>query len=81
MTNYIRGKILESTNIDKTFKNIFKNFYVGYYLGFADTSNLINYKNFDLHDSYFNVFHNLTFYFICYISIIAFNCFDNLFNS
>ena len=71
MTEYIKKKFNEDINIDKSFKNVFNNFYVGNYIGFKDFTNMSNYENIDLYESYFTVFPNLAADVICYFSIIA----------
>ena len=61
MTNYIYDRFNDDINIDKSYKNIYDNFYVGNYIGFKDISNLNEYINHDLYESYFTVFPNSTF--------------------
>ena len=71
MTNYIYDRFNDDINIDKSYKNIYDNFYVGNYIGFKDISNLNEYINHDLYESYFTVFPNLTADIFCYISSIV----------
>ena len=71
MTNYIYDRFNDDINIDKSYKNIYDNFYVGNYIGFKDISNLNEYINHDLYESYFTVFPNLTFL------LYKFDCHDN----
>ena len=52
MTNYIYDRFNDDINIDKSYKNIYDNFYVGNYIGFKDISNLNEYINHDLYESY-----------------------------
>ena len=68
---YIRGKFNEDINIDKSFKKISDNLYVGNYIGFKDYTNMNNFNNMDLYESYFTVFPNLTADVFCYFSLIA----------
>ena len=68
---YLRGKFNEDINIDKSFKKISDNLYVGNYIGFKDYTNMNNFNNMDLYESYFTVFPNLTADVFCYFSLIA----------
>ena len=52
MTNYIYDRFNDDINIDKSYKNIYYNYYVGNYIGFKDFSNLNEYINHDLYESY-----------------------------
>ena len=52
MTNYIYDRFNDDINIDKSYKNIYDNFYTGNYIGFKDISNLNEYINHDLYESY-----------------------------
>lgn len=52
MTNYIYDRFNDDINIDKSYKNIYDNYYVGNYIGFKDISNLNEYINHDLYESY-----------------------------
>ena len=52
MTNYIYDRFNDDINIDKSYKNIYDNYYVGNYIGFKNISNLNEYINHDLYESY-----------------------------
>ena len=52
MTNYIYDRFNDDINIDKSYKNIYDNYYVGNYIGFKDISNLNEYINHGLYESY-----------------------------
>ena len=71
---YLRGKFNEEINIDKSFKKISDNLYVGNYIGFKDYTNMNNFNNMDLYESYFTVFPNLTADVFCYFSLIGMIC-------
>ena len=60
--------------IDKSFKKISDNLYVGNYIGFKDYTNMNNFNNMDLYESYFTVFPNLTADVFCYFSLIGMIC-------
>ena len=71
VTKYIKSRFNERINIDRSFKKIYKNIYVGNYIGFKDYSNMNNFNNTDLYESYFTVFPNDAAYFCCYICLIV----------
>ena len=71
VTEYIKSRFNERINIDRSFKKIYKNIYVGNYIGFKDYSNMNNFNNTDLYESYFTVFPNDAAYFCCYICLIV----------
>ena len=71
VTEYLKGKFDEDINIDKSFKKIYDNLYAGNYLGFKDYTNMINFNNMDLYESYFTVFPNYTADVFCYFSLVA----------
>ena len=71
VTEYIKSRFNERINIDRSFKKIYKNIYVGNYIGFKDYSNMNNFNNTDLYESYFTVFPNDAAYFCCYIYLIV----------
>ena len=72
--SYIRNKFNEEINIDKSFKKIYDNFYIGSYIGFKDNTDLNNFNEMDLHESYFTAFPNYTADVFCYFSLIAMIC-------
>ena len=60
VNKYIRGKFNEEINLDKSYKKIYDNLYVGNYIGIKDDTNMFNFNNMNLYESYFTVFPNLT---------------------
>ena len=71
VTEYIKSRFNERINIDRSFKKIYNNIYVGNYIGFKDYSNMNNFNNTDLYESYFTAFPNGAAYFCCYIYLIV----------
>ena len=71
VTEYLKGKFNEDINIDKSFKKIYDRIYAGNYLGFKDYTNMINFNDMDLYESYFAVFPNYPAYVFCFFCLIA----------
>ena len=74
ITEYIKEKMAEEINIDKSYKNVSQGLFVGYFIGFKDSPNmnLYNKRNEDLYKTYFVRFPNFTAYCFCFINIIIF---------
>ena len=73
-TEYIKEKMAEEINIDKSYKNISHDLFVGCFIGFNDSYSMNEFKNKneDLYESYFVIFPNFTAYCFCYINIIIY---------
>ena len=56
--DYIKSCLNNSSNIDKSFKNVFENLYVGNYIGFKDYNSMNNFMKIDLRYLYLNPFPN-----------------------
>ena len=79
VNKYIRGKFNEEINLDKSYKKIYDNLYVGNYIGIKDDTNIFNFNNMNLYESYFTVFPNLTsdvFYYFCLVAMICLTIFS-----
>ena len=74
VNKYIRGKFNEEINLDKSYKKIYDNLYVGNYIGIKDDTNMFNFNNMNLYESYFTVFPNLTSDVFCYFCLVAMIC-------